>query len=383
MIPTVCFIACHGASADHFATFIQNTPPHTANVLVYASQQMAAKFEDKKIDLQGQFSIDNPTSEEATRAAIKIAKECATASVVLTDVGHRFSSTIQKALTEYAPTVTRLAYYDNPETYVPGGYSTVAAEVMCLAQWVLFANANLAEMTLYQEPNKAVDLTRQKKIGLGYYPIQNADTISYRRANEQAALRQKILSSYELADLGQKIVVYFGGNNEEYFTKAFPAFLSLLAEALNESAISQTLFVLQQHPAAKTKNLDGQNVSEWIEQHAKAGNCPKFIVSDFASDIAQIIADGALYYQTSMGPQFVLAGIPTAQIGHEPYEDILVRGALIKSITKKDQLIDTLNAFCRAKQQGQEVQREVIERGLGIKHDWPQILSRMYTPERL
>ncbi len=55
------------------------------------------------------------------------------------------------------------------------------------------------------------------------------------------------------------------------------------------------------------------------------------------------MADAAFYYQTSMGPQFVLAGIPTVQIAHETYQDILVKNKLSPSVTDVEQFLDVLD----------------------------------------
>lgn len=385
MIPTVCFIACHGASADHFATFIEQSKPETVHILAYASVQMAKKFDDRKIPLDDRFSLEEATvQEEAKRIAIK----CSSAAVVITDVGHQFSALMQKALAQYAPNTLRFAYYDNPECYVPGGYSAVAADVMLAANGVLFANANLAEMTLFQVPNVPIDLTTQKKIGIGYYPLQQVDAIIKRRMEEKQVLRQQIFSKHAFKDVGQKLLVYFGGNNEEYFTKAFPAFLSLIAKAMEQSDLSGFVFVHQSHPAAKTKNLDGAQITAWQNEYADKKHAPKIIISDFTSDAIQVVADGALYYQTSMGPQFVLAGIPTAQIGHETYADVLVRSRLIDSITNSEQLISTLHAFLHKNQnevvildsavQDAKTTQSRIMQGLGITPNWAETVAQVY-----
>lgn len=93
MIPTVCFIACHGASSDHFVTFIERSQPGSPHVLAYSSLQIAKKFDDKKIPVCDCFSVEETSSEDEAR---RIAIKCSTASVVITDVGHRFSGQIQK-----------------------------------------------------------------------------------------------------------------------------------------------------------------------------------------------------------------------------------------------------------------------------------------------
>jgi hypothetical protein len=114
-------------------------------------------------------------------------------------------------------------------------------------------------------------------------------------------------------------------------------------------------------------------VSSWIGKHTETRVAPRVILSDFSSDNAQIIADGALYYQTSMGPQFVLAGIPTIQVAHETFEDILVRNQLSPSVTDVDQLINVVDGLTHQKK---EIPQEVIFEGLGIKSNWLPTLEK-------
>ncbi|MBS0633983.1 MAG: hypothetical protein JSR37_00790 [Verrucomicrobia bacterium] len=348
-IPIICYIACHGASSDHFATFIQNSVAEKVEIRVYATSDMAKKFKS----VTRIFTFDEDAGA--------IAQECQEASLVITDVGHQFSAAIQKALELHAPKTRRFAYYDNPETYVPGGYSETAKSVMQAAQGVLFANANLATQTLFARPNEPIDLSLQEKVCLGYYPLAQAERILEQRKNP-AEIRAKFFETHQIIDTGQRIVVYFGGNNEEYFEKAFPAFVTLLDKS---ARAENDLFILQQHPAAKKLNRD-------VEQLARLQKI-KVIVSTVGSDIVQVIADLALYYQTSMGPQFVLAGIPTSQIGHERYEDVLVRNSLINSITTPEELEAALGSST-----SQKIPREQVLAGLGITPEWPNILHKLY-----
>ena len=110
-----------------------------------------------------------------------------------------------------------------------------------------------------------------------------------------------------------------------------------------------------------------------MDQQSTTQKAPRFIVSDFSSDEAQVLADGALYYQTSMGPQFVLAKIPTMQIGHKTYNDILVQNKLISSITDVDQSLCSLNSLTDNKQ---EIPQNVILEGLGIYPNYLEILEK-------
>jgi hypothetical protein len=368
----VCLIVCHGAPADHFATFAENLPKDVGAIEIYASGPALDKLQERSIAVQFPFSIDKTSPEKEDALAKQIAEACHTAKVVITDVGHPFAIKVQKALARQAPHVPRLAYYENPEPYVPGGYSVVAAEVMQASQGILFANSHLAHAPLFQAPDQAIDLGSRKRVGIGYYPTRQAEKIAARRTEKKPVLRQALFQKNAIADQGQKVLVYFGGNNEEYFSKALPAFLSLLEQGMRQSDFTNLVIILQQHPGAKTKNTDKGMVKAWIDEYSHLPQAPRIIISDSNSDDAQTVADGALYYQTSMSPQFVLAGIPTIQIGHETYEDVLIRNGLSPSVTTVDQfigIIDSLN------QQEKEVPQSVIFEGLGIKKDWLQTLE--------
>jgi hypothetical protein len=134
----ICFIACHGGPADHFATFTENLTNKGYQVQVYASGPALKKLQDRRIEAIP-FFLENQSAEE-------VAKKCSGAAVVITDVGNDFGEVLHKSLAEFASKSARFAYYDNPEAYVPGGYSSSAAKAMRVAQKVLFANANLGRV---------------------------------------------------------------------------------------------------------------------------------------------------------------------------------------------------------------------------------------------
>lgn len=294
-VTIVCLVACHAGPAEHFAAFAEHLSRDIGRVEVYASGPALQKFQEHGIEVNVPFSIENVSPEEEVVLAEQIATACSTASIVITDVGHAFDIPIQKALGRRAAHVLRFAYYDNPESYVPGGYSAVAAKVMLAADGVLFANSHLAEASIFQEVGQEIDLTGKKKIGIGYYPLQGAENIAHQRVTRQFFKRQDLLLKHQVVDTGQKIFVYFGGNNEEYFLKAFPAFLSLLEGGMERSDLSNIVILIQQHPGAKRKNLDGNRAAAWIAQHSKIAHAPKMIVSDLSSDDALIVADGVFY----------------------------------------------------------------------------------------
>lgn len=345
-MPAVIYmIACHANPGDHFATFTDALKNQGCNVQVIATGPALTKMQQRGIPVQYAFSLDNLDEAAQELEAQKIAKICAQGTVVLTDVGHAFDIKMQKALSAYA--VKRLAYYDNPEPFVPGGYSAIAVEVMKAAQGVLFANAKLA--------------VGPSQVGIGYYPISQAMKLKERRDHEHAAVRAEFFKKNEIEERGQKVLVYFGGNNEAYFNQAFPAFLDFLAY---QQDLSEYVVLIQQHPGAKRENRDGVQVASWLNAHPQKA---KLVVSDFNSDDAQVLADAALYYQTSMGAQFALLDIPTIQVGHETYEDILIRNQLAPSVTSSEELTCELRALSQARQMPAQ---EVIFEGLGIRSDW-------------
>jgi hypothetical protein len=367
----VCLIACHGGPADHFATYAEVLTKQGYNVQIHAAGPALKKFQERGIEVKYSFSLDNLISEEEDSLAQAIAKTCSTASIVLTDVGHVFDVKIQKALNIHATKLPRLAYYDNPEPFVPGGYSSTAAEVMEVAEGILFANETLTRAKIYSAVGKEVNLTGKKHFGIGYYPVSQAEKIAEKRKTDHAITRSTFLMKNVIEDRGQKVLVYFGGNNEEYFSKAFPAFLSLLAKASEQIDLTDTVIVVQQHPGAKVKNLDGQQVEAWLKEFGEQASMPKVILSDFSSDNAQVLADAAFYYQTSMGPQFVLEGIPTIQIGHETYEDILVRNHLAPTVTNAEGLTQVIRNL---EKMGKMPQEDLLN-SLGIKENWPTMLE--------
>lgn len=367
---TICFIACHGGPADHFSTFAEALVNKGYTVQIYATGPALQKFRDRHIEIVTPFVLENMTEEEA---ATELAKRCSGAAVIITDVGHGFDISLQQALQSEDSTSLRLAYYDNPEAYVPGGYSSVAAKVMRVAQGVLFANANLVKTPLYQTPSQEVYLAPEKRIGLGYYPISQAEKIAKRRTSEQSHIRAQLFSKYSLVDRGQKVLVYVGGNNDAYFSKALPAFLQFLSEASLQRDLSDFVVLLQQHPGAKEKNRDVILVRQWLEQRGQEAGVARFFISAFNVDDAQVVADGMLYYQTSLGPQFVLAEIPTIQVSHNTYEDILVKNQLCFTATDVSSLLTVL--ACLQSNVKVESSNEAIMQGLGISSDWARRLE--------
>ena len=348
---SVCFIACHGGPADHFGTFAQELSQKGISAQLYASGPALKKLQDRHIDATAFDPKD----------VAKVIEACSAAKAVFVDVGNQTCVDIMKQLSDRH--IHRIAYYDNPEPFVKG-YTETAIEVMKLADTVLFANSNLKEVF-------SPSFEGKRMIGLGYYPVGQAERIEKRRlSGERKEARDAFFQEHGLKDTGQKIVVYFGGNNDEYF-RLFPKVFSMLEK---EPEASNILFVLQQHPGAKAANKDGAAVEVWVREHQ---NAPAFVVSKGTSDTAQIFADEAWYHQTSMGPQFALEGLPTAQVPG-PFEDILVRSGCAKSISTQEQ-------FHEAVLRVREGRYEAIDKAdllakLGIRSDWAQVLESVCAP---
>ncbi len=370
MLTAISLIAGHGGSADHFATYAEVLKEQECKVEIHANGPALKKFQDRGVEVQFPFSIDNLTAEEENRLAQTIAKNCSTSSIAITDVGHIFDAKIQEALKVIAPQIPRFAYYDNPERLVPGGYPATAAKVIEMAEGVFFANDTLTQAPLYSAEGKEIDFTGKKRFGIGYYPVSQAEKIAAKRKSDQEIARSTFLKENGIQDNGQEIYVYFGGNNDEYFSKAFPAFLSLVSKTAKQIDLINKIILIQQHPAAKTQNRDGQQVKEWLAEFGEQSDMPKIVLSTFSSDHAQILAKTALYYQTSMGPQFVLAGISAIQIGHETYEDILVRNGLAPTVTDPDKFAEVI----RALEKPDSIPQGDLLSSLGIKENWQETL---------
>jgi hypothetical protein len=361
---SVCFIALHGNSSDHFATFAQQLSKEQISVQVYAAESMVKRFQDRSIKV-----VSFSTEEQCVKQEIaRVVEACSKALAVIVDVGCPVAIEVMRQLSERS--IRRIAYYDNPEPFVPGGYSEVAASVIQLADTVLLANASLTQ--LESAPGRPIPIEGTRVIGLGYYPVAQAERITARRSIAQReAVRAAFFQQQDLKDKGQKIVVYFGGNNRENFA-LFPKFLEMLEEEMKHSDLSDLMFVLQQHPGAKSANTDGKALEEWIQRNAGKKGVPKFVLSKGSTEDAQVYANEAWYHQTSMNVQFPLEGLASAQVPG-PASDILTRNGFAPSIESAEQFHE---AILRA-QVGWYVvsDKAAVLAKLGIRPDWAQHLK--------
>ena len=353
----VYLITCHAGPAAHFAAFAKELTQRGYQVEILATGPALKSLEPFALRDFNPNNLDLNDSASQEKLAIKIAESLKPEAILMTDVGHPFMAKIQEQVAKRSPHIHRLAYYDNPEAYVPG-YSQTAAKVMATAEKVLFANANLATEELYISPGSPLSLPQEKRLPIGYYPLESASNLQKARKQQQREIRKQFLERHHMQETGQKILVYFGSNSEAYFNQALPAFLRILQEAHLKA--SQYLILLQQHPGAKEQNIDG-----------KMAKGMPLIISDLRSEEVQVLSDAALYYQTSMGPQFAIAGIPTIQIGHEIYPDILVRNKIAPSITTTDAFKSALQELDTQKQ----TDEKKLFDDLGVMKNWADQLE--------
>lgn len=368
---TICCVVCHGGPADHFATFIPELQKMGAQVHVHAAPCVIGKFKNLGIEIDT-LPISDATFTEVD-VARNLAEKCSKVSVLLTDLGNSFTITLQKTFKESNPQVKRLVYYDNPESYVPGGYSDIAEKTIQLADKVLFSNINLTRSPIYRNKQEESHIPFEKRHGIGYYPMTRVQEIRESRLEEKKthSMRAKFFDEYQIQGKDKKVFVYFGGNNNEYYEFAFPAFKKFLVNSIKQIDLSHLVFVIHQHPIAKNGNRDWRLIQDWLEEVRGNSRAPTLVVSRWNPDQIQTIADCALYYQTSMAAQFALAGIPTIQVGHETYEDILTKNKVIPSIISTETFIETI---VKGNYEGNQSDLESLIGYLGIRYDYPAAL---------
>ena len=332
---------------------------------IIATGPALKKFDERKLKIDLSFNVEGLDEEDSIDLAKNIANHCKEAFCVITDAAHPFDPLLQEQLKR--KNIVTLAGYDNPEPYVPGGYSEVAAKVMKLADGVLFSNANLSNEEIFEAPSQLIELPKEKRYGIGYYPLAQAEKLIHKRSSAYAAnTKQQILEKFPGVNT---VCVYFGGNNSVYFHEAFPAFLRIIEETSSDIDLSDMVILVQQHPGAAKENRDGLAMTAL----SKNPKMPKFGLSTLSTEDAQSIADVALYYQTSMGPLFALAGIPTMQIGHETFSDILVKNHLAPSVTTSEELI---NAIVDHKTGTYTINKALLYEKLGIRKNCKDLLEQ-------
>ncbi len=330
-IVEICLICAHPAPAAHFADFYHELKKdfnwkflaRDKGLEVLQGRQVEALEALEALDI-GKLSDD------------EVIEICRLAKCILVDVGHPYSEQILRAFKEKAPHIVRLAYYDNPEPYVGGGYSEMVEKALPLAQRVLYANKHLAK-----SPNA---------IGIGYssLPAEIAKIEGLPRAHEK------------------RTITYFGGANADYYERAFPRFLEILGEA----ALSDMRVVIQRHPRA---DKDKELFDAWKKMHPNLD----VTISDL-KDSNQMLAksDVALYHQTSANVKFACF-VPTIQVADKIYPDCLVESGLALSALNLEQFLKAVD------QNNYRPEREKIMGLVGYDQNWPAALKKVLLFENL
>ncbi len=363
--PAVCFVTDHPNSANHFAEFALAFQDRDIPCKMIAEKKICSSFSQLKASPIAFDSLALETEEGF--AAVE--KEAAKAAILITDCAGPHWEKLHLRLSQKFPKIKRCVYYDNPERFVPGGYSERAAKIASVANTVLFSNKAMAETGVEKEPGILMDLAGKQLIGIGYYPTSEAEKILRIRQDPIKAkeFKEAFFERHQIDNRTPfRVFAYIGGANEYYYTKAFPHFINLLrtlAES-GEPALEHSIFILQQHPRAKTDGSpDGRAIREFLLEEKLPKTC-RLLLSDLTTIEALAISDAALYYQTSMAAQFALANIPCVmQIGPDTYPDLLIRAGF-PSITSSEQLKKALAL------PSSQCETAKLERELGRDPDW-------------
>lgn len=378
-LPLICFVVCDNGPAAHFAAFVKSLAINDRFCIdIYANDVVLAKFKDlqrsDRINLF-HFILDGLNDDGEQGLATDIINNCIIrgAKTIIMDIANKFNTKLQIAFNSIDLALYNIrlwSYYDNPENYVPGGYSIRCRETIKLSQNILFANTNLIQnqSKIFSLPNVPIDLNDKTVQTIGYYPIETAENLYQRRQIERKILREK----YDWNNV-KYLFVYFGGNNQVYFEQAFPALLSLLS-SIDKEYCEDTLFLLHQHPAAKLDNRDGLLLQKWLLKNSSI----QITLSPLTTDEAQIVADGVLYYQTSMAAQFALMGLPIMQVGHKIYDDILVKHDICQVATNSSDFLKGLKILKEKSQLINSIeQKQMIYDAIGYTYDWIQNLENV------
>jgi hypothetical protein len=239
-LPLVCFIVCDSRPATHFAAFAKSLlVGSNLRINIYASGSALEKFQTLNLSddiCLFQFILNELNNEEEEEElAIKLIDSCLMegAQTIIVDIGNKFDIKLQEAYNKLDLALHNIhfwCYYDNPEEYVPGGYSIRSEEMIKLSKNILFANINLVkrDSKIFSLPNIMINCNNKNIQGIGYYPTDIAENLQKRREIERKTLRAK----YGWNNI-KYLFVYFGGNNKIYYNQAFPAFLSFLSQIDN------------------------------------------------------------------------------------------------------------------------------------------------------
>jgi len=139
ILPNVCFVTEHPNPANHFEKFVQVCEERGISCKVITGKNVSDKF----AQIKSKVVVIDPASLQNEELLTQLEQEMTSQSIVFTDIANKRWVALHQKLSEKHPSIKRAVYYDNPEGYVPGGYSKLAAKVIDKAQIILFANKSL------------------------------------------------------------------------------------------------------------------------------------------------------------------------------------------------------------------------------------------------
>lgn len=120
------FFVQNKGPAEHFSTFYKELSSHPSFRLHFCASNVALEtLREKGIEIDCPFSFQGDAKLSVETLASNLLEKIAPNALLMTEVGHEFGYVLQKACAKYRPDVYRIAYYDNPEPYVPT-YSEIA-----------------------------------------------------------------------------------------------------------------------------------------------------------------------------------------------------------------------------------------------------------------
>lgn len=337
---SICFLTAHPGPANHFVEYAKVYEERSVPYQILSGEGTAGKFTSAGL------KVTILTNQEPALDA----------SMVIFDTSQ---TELAAKIKEKYPNIKRVLYYDNPDAFVPGGYSESIAKAVKVSDAILFANANFLSNPIYSAVDNPIDLQNVERLATGYFPLQEAEKIAETKQTKAAELRAAFFEQHGLEDKGQKIITYLGGANSEYYEKAFPAFCKLIF-SLEPEKYRDVIFAIQQHPRAKDTGSPDLKILETF-----GDNGPAVVVSKLPTIDAVAISDQVHYYQTSMAAQVAFAKILPVQIGHQVNADVMVASGF-PTVTDAEQL-----AVILQKKDGVERERLTsLTKMLGINPDW-------------
>lgn len=334
---SVLFVVRMANSAEHFSHFEK----------VLKLQRVPVQIAARSFGLEALQRLNIAAAKAETLEAVLAL--CRGVTHVIADVGYRLNCKVFDALRSRYPGIKRYIYYDNPNTYVAGGYSVKLGKIAHLADGVLFANAGLVQKDIYISLEPPIHLEASNRIPLGFYDEELCREIFHARRLVKSSVRSKLFDLLKIKDFNQKILIFFGNRNYPGIDSSLKNFLFFLDEVSARRNLAKYIILIQQHPTAAVKCGESEILEKW---QGRQKNPPVLVrFSPLSKKEALTVADVALFNQTSLTMTFALADIPAVQVGPSATRDFLVEAKVIPTLTSVDQwqslIVQNLNDWHR------------------------------------